>query len=227
MFQKILTSALFAGFAAGLIAAALQFMFVQPVLLHAELYEGGDLVHFGAATGASPHDLLAAQSTDIMRDGLSVLFSALTYVGYGLMLVAGMAFAAEQGAEINVRTGIIWGIAGWITAHLAPAFSLPPELPGSAAADVGARQVWWYATVAASAVALWLFAFGRNWAMWGVGIILLVAPHVVGAPQPGDFSGPVPPELAGEFAARALGVGLAVWATLGAFAGYFWSRETS
>ena len=48
MFARILTSALFAGAAAGVVAAILQFMFVQPVLLHAELYEAGDLVHFGA-----------------------------------------------------------------------------------------------------------------------------------------------------------------------------------
>ena len=225
MFQKILTSALFAGFAAGLIAAVLQFSFVQPVLLHAELYEGGELVHFGAVGGANPSALLAAQGVDIQRDGLSVLFSSLIYVGYSLMLVAGMSIASERGTEINTRNGIIWGIAGWIAVHLAPAFGLPPELPGSAAADVGLRQVWWFGVVAASATALWLIAFGRGRAMWGAGVILLFAPHVIGAPHPGEFTGPVPPELAGEFAARALGVGLAVWAALGALAGYFWSRE--
>lgn len=227
MFQKILTSALFAGFAAGLIAAALQLAFVQPVLLHAELYEGGDLVHFGAATGTSAHELLAAQGMDIQRDGLSVLFTALIYVGYGLLLVAGMSMASERGAEISARSGIIWGIAGWVAVQFAPAFGLPPELPGSAAADVGIRQIWWFGTVAATAVALWLIAFGRGWAMWGVGVILLLAPHVIGAPHPGDFSGPVPPELAGEFASRALGVGLAAWAILGSLAGHFWSRETA
>ncbi|MFP3548422.1 CbtA family protein, partial [Rhizobium sp. SIMBA_035] len=47
MLTRILTSALFAGAAAGLIVALLQLFFVQPVLLHAELYETGALVHFG------------------------------------------------------------------------------------------------------------------------------------------------------------------------------------
>ena len=46
MLKNMLSSALIAGVAAGLIAALLQFVFVQPVLLHAELYEGGELVHF-------------------------------------------------------------------------------------------------------------------------------------------------------------------------------------
>ena len=55
MYGKVFTSALFAGFAAGLIAAALQLYFVQPVLLHAELYEGGDLTHSGSeSTVATP-----------------------------------------------------------------------------------------------------------------------------------------------------------------------------
>ena len=49
MLTRIVTSALFAGAAAGLVAALLQFIFVQPVLLHAELYESGALQHFGAA----------------------------------------------------------------------------------------------------------------------------------------------------------------------------------
>ena len=49
MFSRILVSALFAGFLAGLIAALLQLVFVQPVLLHAELYESGALNHFGDA----------------------------------------------------------------------------------------------------------------------------------------------------------------------------------
>ena len=39
MFAKIAVSALIAGFGAGLIAALLQFAFVQPLLLHAELFE--------------------------------------------------------------------------------------------------------------------------------------------------------------------------------------------
>lgn len=47
MLSKLLVSALFAGAAAGLIAGLLQLVFVQPVLLHAELYENGTLAHFG------------------------------------------------------------------------------------------------------------------------------------------------------------------------------------
>ncbi|WP_297776446.1 CbtA family protein [uncultured Roseovarius sp.] len=224
MFSKIVTSALFAGFCAGLIAALLQLVFVQPVLLHAELYEGGDLVHFGAEAVSAHPDL---PGLDPVRDGLSLLFSALIYVGYALILVAAMGMAADRGHAINARNGLIWGIAGFVAFQFAPALSLPPEVPGVAAADVAERQIWWWATVAATAIALALIAFGRNWVLWTVAILLMLTPHLIGAPHPDELSGPVPPEIAALFAARALGVGFAAWALLGLFAGYFWQREST
>jgi len=223
MYSRLLISALFAGAAAGLIIGLLQLIFVQPVLLHAELYEGGDLVHFGAAKPLTAHPDLPG--FDAMRDGLSVIFTMLTYTGYALIMVALMGIAEDRGATIDGRTGILWGIAGFVTFHLAPGFSLAPEVPGVAAADVTARQIWWFATVGAAGVALWLIAFAQTWAMWGVAVILLLAPHVVGAPEPDVFTGPVPTEIGALFAARAFGVGLAAWVLLGCFAGYFWQRE--
>lgn len=224
MFQKIVTSALFAGFCAGLIAVALQLVFVNPVLLHAELYEGGELVHFGAGAVSAHPDL---PGPELMRDGLSVLFNALTYTGYAFMLVASMALAADRGVEITLRSGLLWGIAGYVSMHLAPAFSLPPEVPGVASADVGARQVWWWATAAATALALGLFAFSSGWGARVAGVALVLAPHLIGAPHPDAFAGPVPPEIAALFAARTLGTGLVVWAVLGLLAAYFWQKETA
>ncbi|MDC0136264.1 CbtA family protein [Sulfitobacter sp.] len=222
MLSKLLTSGLFAGAAAGLITGLLQLSFVQPILLQAELYESGALVHFGAVTAMPQSDLLGF---DPVRDLLSIIFTMLTYTGYAMMMVALMLLAEERGAEVNVRTGILWGIAGFVAAHLAPAFSLAPEVPGAAAADIGERQLWWFATVAAAAVAMWLLAFGRNWGIWGVAMILLFAPHLIGAPMRDGFFGLVPPEIAALFAARSLGVGLAGWVILGCMAAYFLDKE--
>lgn len=223
MFQKILTSALFAGFCAGLIAGLLQIVFVQPVLLHAELYEGGDLIHFGADPNSAHPEL---PGIDMMRDGLSVLFSALIYVGYALILVAGMSLASERGHEVNARTGLIWGLCGFIAFHFAPAVSLPPEVPGVAAADVEIRQIWWFGTVAATALGLLLIGLARGVVPYAIAIVLILAPHIIGAPEPDTLAGPVPPEIAALFASRALGVGMAVWAVLGLLAGYFWEKES-
>ncbi|MGD9294376.1 MAG: CbtA family protein [Roseobacter sp.] len=224
MFSRLLTSGLFAGAAAGLIAAVLQLYFVQPVLLHAELYEAGDLVHFGAtATVAADQDL---GGIDLVRDGLSIVFTMLVYSGYAMVLVSLMSVAESRGAVINGRTGLLWGTAGFVAVHLAPGFSLAPEVPGAAAADITLRQYWWFATVACAGGAMWLAAFGKSWMAWSVAVILLLAPHIYGAPQPDVFTGPVPTELGALFAARALGVGLAAWVMVGGFAGYFWSRQT-
>ncbi|KIN74607.1 putative cobalt transporter subunit CbtA [Sulfitobacter guttiformis KCTC 32187] len=219
----MLTSALFAGAASGLLVGLLQLLFVQPVLLHAELYESGQLTHFGAVAVSAHPDL---PGFDPVRDLLSIVFTMLTYTGYAMMLVALMLLADERGAEINARTGMFWGVCGFVAAHLAPGFSLAPEVPGVAAADVGARQIWWFATVIAAGIAMWLIAFGRNWAMWGAAVILLAAPHIIGAPEPDSFTGPVPTEIAALFAARAFGVGLAAWVILGCLSAYFLDKES-
>jgi cobalt transporter subunit CbtA len=222
MIARVVISALFAGALAGLIAGILQLVFVQPVLLHAELYESGALTHFGAEPVSAQPDL---PGFDAVRDGLSLVFSMLTYTGYALLLIAAISLAEERGAHVDGRSGILWGIAGFVAFHLAPGFSLAPEVPGAAAADVTARQIWWFATAGSAAIALWLIGFGKGWTAWGVATILLLAPHLIGAPQPDSFTGPVPTEIGALFAARAFGVGLAAWVLLGCLAGYFWRSE--
>ncbi|VCU57848.1 Predicted cobalt transporter CbtA [Tritonibacter mobilis] len=226
MFGRILTSALFAGAAAGLIAALLQLFFVQPVLLHAELYESGELVHFGGEA-VSAHPDLPGLFDEPMRNLLSILFTMLTYTGYALVMVALMSQAERQGHEITARHGIIWGLAGFVAFHFAPGLTLAPEVPGVAAADVGARQIWWVATVASAGVAMWLIAFGGNLVAYVIAALLLMAPHVIGAPEPDSFIGPVPTEIGALFAARAFGIGMAAWVLLGAFCAYFWQSETA
>ncbi len=221
MFPRLLTTGVIAGFLAGLCAAGLQFVFVQPVLLTAELYESGAAIH---GDPAAPTGLVGG--VDLLRDGLSLVFSGLVYTGYGLVLVALMALAAERRPDrIDGRRGLVWGIAGFVTVQLAPALGLPPELPGMSAADLGARQTWWAATVVATGAGCALLGFGRSWSAWGAAVILVAAPHAIGAPQPSAFAGPTPPEIASLFAARALGVGFVAWTILGGLAGALWSRE--
>ncbi len=239
MFQKMLAGALIAGCAAGLLAALLHFAFVQDLILTGELYESGEAVHapFGpgghdhaddAAGEAAGHDHGSHdhgdESSALARNGWTVLFTVLVYVAYAMMLVAGFGMAESLGHRIGAAEGLLWGIAGFASFQLAPAMGLAPELPGTLAADLAERQVWWWGTVAATAVALALLGYVRKpWAV-GLGVALLAAPHLIGAPAPGDYSGVAPPEVAAAFAARVLGVGLAVWAVLGWTAGYFWSR---
>ena len=222
MFTRILTSALIAGAAAGFLAALLQLMFVQPVLLQAELFESGALAHSGGTSTPWPKVPFAFEP---LRDGLSILFTMLLYAGFGLILVALMSLAEERGQAINARAGLLWGVAGFVAVQLAPGFSLAPEVPGVAAADVTSRQIWWFAIVISAGAALWLIAFGKGWKVWTPAIMLLLTPHIVGAPHPEVVNGAVPPEIAALFVVRAVGVGLAAWVLLGCIAGALWSSD--
>lgn len=227
MYAKLLTSALFAGVAAGLIAALLQFSFVTPSLLEGELYESGAKVHF--AVDGSPQSPRGGAEVDFaaepMRYVMTVAFNIVTYVGFGFLLVAAMAFAEAQGwTKITPRQGLIWGLAGFIAIQLAPAMGQPPVLPGSIGSDILPRQMWWLFTLVTAISGLGLMAFGRG--IWpALAIPLLLAPHVIGAPVLDTYYGVTPAELAAKFASMSLGFAAAGWAALGFFAAFFYSRE--
>lgn len=136
-----------------------------------------------------------------------------------------MLLAEDRHAQpLTPRAGLLWGIAGFVAMNLAPAFSMAPEVPGVAAADVADRQVWWLVTVVMASDALWAIAFVRHLGAIAAAVVLLFAPHIFGAPEPAIFSGPVPPEIAAKFAARALGVSLAGWVILGVLVSTVWGR---
>ena len=243
MINRMLTAGLLAGFAAGLLAALLHFAFVQDLILTGEAYETGQITHFGGTTSgvvtveqgahshaegaeAHSHDAGIPAPQGMMRNALTVLFSTFVYVGYGIVLVAGFAFAANVGIAVGPAQGVLWGIAGFAAFQLAPAIGLPPELPGTLAAELASRQVWWWGTALATAVGLGLLGYGKSIGIAALGLVLVAAPHVIGAPQPDGYSGVAPPELAAAFSARVLGVGLVVWAVMGGVAARFWTRPS-
>jgi cobalt transporter subunit CbtA len=227
--MKLLTSAVFAGVAAGLIAALLQFTFVTSSLLEGELYESGAKVHF--AVDGSPQSPRGGAEIDFaaepMRYVMTMAFNVVTYVGFGFLLVALMALAEARGlTKITPRQGLIWGIAGFIAIQLAPAIGQPPVLPGSIGADIGPRQAWWMATLLTAGLAMWLLAFGRG-LLPLLAVPLLLAPQLVGAPTLDTYFGVTPAELAAQFSAMSLGYAAAGWAALGFFAAYFYTREAA
>jgi cobalt transporter subunit CbtA len=242
MFRRIFAAALGAGIGVGVLVAALQHVALVPLILEAEKYESGALVSHPHQHSALPAPIGAAMVSALIRpatahDGhetaLSVaddspwrpvftwIATILTAVGYALLLVG--AFAVS-GREVDAREGLLWGLAGFAAFALAPAFGLPPELPGSISAELVSRQVWWVGTMAATALGLGLIIFSRaRWAV-PIGVVLLAAPHIIGAPPPPEGSGLVPPELAAEFAARSLGANAVLWALLGLATGALYRR---
>lgn len=234
MFQRMLASALIAGIAAGLIAVLLHFAFVQKLILLGEQYETGALVHFAGPTDDPAADAEAqvedhAEASEgegaLSRNAKTVAASLAVYVAYGFLLAAGFGVAAAFGHQVDALSGLLWGVGGYVTFQLAPALGLAPELPGTVAAELSLRQIWWWMTVAATGSGLALLAFGRHWVAFALAGGLLALPHGIGAPMPEGFSGLAPSELGAMFAARVLGVALVVWAVLGWVAGAVWHRE--
>ncbi|MGD1879400.1 MAG: CbtA family protein [Kiloniellaceae bacterium] len=240
MLHRILWAALVAGLVAGLSTAVLQHFTTTPLILEAEHYENGEaggVVHSGSRSGAfgGARLILAHTGADhaaddhgtwAPADGIErTLYTSVattgTAIGFALILLSAMILA---NARITARTGLMWGVAGVVAAGLAPALGLAPELPGSAAAALGARQIWWIGTAVATAGGLWLALRVSTPLAIGGGIALMILPHLVGAPDPGGFVSDVPSELAGHFAAASLVVLAVIWTLAGTLAGYVWQR---
>lgn len=246
--KHMLSSALVAGFAAGLLCALLQYLLVQPEILLAERYESGELVHFQGIASPEERAAAMAQSMPDMdthaaddhdhdhgagaegaahRQALTVLFAVLTYCGYGLALVAGLNLAEQVGIKLGLAQAILWGLAGFLAFQLMPALGLQPDLPGTPATDLTARQIWWAATAAATVGGLWCAAYGTGLWQRAAGLVILAAPHIWGAPEMTGFGGLAPPELAASFAVRSLAVGLITWAVLGGLTWTLWQSDAA
>ena len=120
MFRHLLTSALFAGLAAGLLATILQLAFVVPLIFEGELYETGARLHF-SATG-SPQSPVGHPSiwVEPARHIGTFAMNLVTWSGFAFILIAGFALAERTGSRIDARTGAIWGLCGFIAIQLAP-----------------------------------------------------------------------------------------------------------
>jgi cobalt transporter subunit CbtA len=237
---RLLKTGLAAGFLTAIVYTFVQAVTVTPLILEAETYEsnGGGHDHAALFPGAAPlilvhgHETLdaAAGPQDdgwAPADGAERLFftflaNLVMGIGFAWVLVAAMAL---RGRPVAARSGLLWGLAGFAVFSVAPALGLPPEVPGSAATDLTARQIWWAATAAASAAGLALVVFSPRRTLQALGIALLLAPHVIGAPHPpAGEAGIVPPELASHFVVWTLATAALFWAVLGTACGDLYRR---
>lgn len=227
MFQRLFGAALVAGLLVGLLTALLQQFTTTPLIKAAETYEVSVPAHVSAPASASAvptdHDHAEAWKPAeglqrfLSTSGASILIS----VGFALVLTALMAL---KGDRLSARTGLLWGVAGFAAVALAPAFGLPPELPGMPVADLSARQTWWFATVAATGAGFWLIAFSQSRISIAVAVALIAIPHIFGAPVPPPGDSHLPAGLAARFVSVSLGVAAAFWCALGATSGFLFNR---
>ncbi|RWN52296.1 CbtA family protein [Mesorhizobium sp.] len=241
LFRNVVFIAAIAGLVAGVVLACMQAYATVPLILKAEVYEqagGGQTHDHGLAPAAAGSNAMSsavpaeaataeeegwAPADGFERFAFNVVANVVTGIGFALILVAASEFAGGIG---KWRQGMFWGLAGFAVFTLAPNLGLPPELPAMPPADLAQRQIWWTATVVATAAGLGLLAFRKSLPLAILAVALIVAPHIVGAPQPDSFESPIPEGLHHQFVVAVTLTNLVFWLVLGAVVGLVRGRLT-
>jgi cobalt transporter subunit CbtA len=254
VFRTIVFTAAAAGFVVGIASTGLQHLGTLPLIQKAEVYEkqaekaeasattttqagtaevaAAAHAHSDAEThaaaahdhGAGGHDHAAAvwePADGLERNAYTALFNVVEWIGFGLLLAGALVLA---GRPAGWREGVFWGLGGFAAFSLAPGLGLPPELPGVPAAALEARQLWWIGTAAATAGGLALLALNRSVFGAVLGLLLIAAPHLVGAPRLAVVETNVPEVMAQRFVVTVLLTALVSWVLLGGLSGYLLAR---
>lgn len=231
MINRLLMVAVIAGVLTGLVSTTTQLMWAVPLIHAAESFEAAgegaaghqhkmheDGVGHGHVHGSEASEWSPADGAE--RSWWTFVTNASLAMGASLVM-AGLLLLRGTG---SVRTGVAWGAMGFVAFSLAPALGLPPELPGTVAADLGNRQAWWLSTASATLVAMIVLLRTRHRALRAAAVGLAILPHAIGAPHPDVALSLVPTGLQSEFVAASLLSMLVFWLVLGATTGYLFSR---
>lgn len=242
MIGRVVLAVILAGIAAGLFMGAIQHVRLTPLILEAEAFERASHPHdHGAApeTGAATTDQAGsaeqgeAEGHDHdhgegwtpengwQRTLATTVTAAMTGAGFAAVL-AGISLLT--GIPITRQNGVIWGLCGFLAATLAPSMGLPPELPGMPAAELMPRQIWWVGTIAATAAGIYLVATRRETWAFAVAALLILAPHVIGAPVAIHEQALVPPGLVATFVANSIAANAIFWICIGLLLGLVLDR---
>jgi len=202
VFKRIVFAAAFSGLISGLVLTAIQQLQVAPLIRKAEILE--------AHSHAAPPTIFATAAANIVLA-----------TGFALLLGAAFSLRSRRGW----REGLLWGVAGYAVFFIAPSLGLPPELPGTESAALHERELWWAGTVVTSALGLWLAAFAEKPLLRVLGLALIAAPHVIGAPQAALPGATVSFQLARDFIIATCIANAFLWLSLGGLFGLFYRTE--
>lgn len=225
MFRQMIFSAALAGLVAALFFTLAQSQLLSPLILKAETYEQAAEAAPGhreeEAASGHHHDEDAWKPQDgIERILFTIGANTLMGIGYALVLT-GLYMLRRPASAVQ---GLLWGLAGFIVFFAAPGLGLPPELPGTKAAELTLRQQWWVSTAAATAAGLALLILQSRWWLRLVGVAVLIAPHYVGAPQPALEGALAPPDLQLQFRLASLACNALFWIVLGLVSSVIFQR---
>lgn len=228
MFKRIAYTAGFTGLLAALLLTLLQSLWVVPLIQQAETYENApaEQLHQHADGAMAEHSHAHEEAAWEPENGWQRVLSTtggnlVVAVGFALML-AGLYTLRAPGRTVQ---GAWWGLAGFAVFVLAPTLGLPPELPGTAAAELSQRQLWWLGAAASTAAGLALLVFGQNWLLKALGVAILLVPHVLGAPQPLVHESLAPEALESQFMIASLLTNALFWVALGLISAWLFRRN--
>ncbi|NQY95215.1 MAG: CbtA family protein [Campylobacteraceae bacterium] len=251
MIRQIFLTALLTGVLAGFVLTSLQSVKVIPLILAAEEFEGGEVVTYGshattqtthstsdnhhetetvvahahenaeAAVNGHSHDAEAWGPADGF-ERLFYTFVANVFLATGWSFLLCAVFMNLR--NINVLKGIIAGSVGYLTFFALPSIGLSPELPGTLAAALEHRQMWWIATVACSAIGFAVLFFNKNRAYQIAGLALVLLPHVIGAPVPDVHGGTAPEAMFDSYVNATFITNGIFWLILGAISVMLFKR---
>lgn len=218
-FRTLISVALVSGTMAGLLLFTVQHFTIFPLIEKAEAYESAAEQNM---PGMHHEDEGWRPSSGKERTLFTALTTVLSGIGFAALL---FGTAAIRPTSLNWRKGALWGLAAFVCFDLAPALGLPPQPPGVAVADLFARQLWWAATVASTAIGLWLLLGSqKTWLIRAIGLAGLILPHAIGAPV-ATGAGSVPTQLVHQFAVASILTTAMFWIALGSIGGLLYRRS--
>jgi len=217
--KNLFTVAALTSLVAGVILTLFQQVQVIPAVLEAEGYEPVAVTADQPVPTQEQNERAAWTPTEgLERNLFTAAANVVIALGFALLLGAAVAL---RGITLNWRSGLLWGLAGYAVFFVAPSLGLHPELPGTEAANLQWRQVWWVATVICTASGLALIFLNQRHMLSALGAILIVAPHLIGAPQPDIHSALAPDNLIQAFIIATIISNAVFWLSLGGLYGFF------
>ena len=222
MIHRILAAAIAAGLLAAVLISVVEVYTTTPLILEAERYESAGQSNVRPDKIGHSHDGQDWPSEEGLKRFLNtVIVNAALGVSFALLVIVGLTFG---GKKTDVVKGLLLAFGGFTAFTLSPALGLPPELPGMPTPDLQLRQVWWLCTVILSIGGLVCIFATRTRLYKVLGVVLLIAPHVWGAPHAATHDSLVPATLAAEFAAASIVVNALVWVLIGTFSPIFFNQ---
>jgi cobalt transporter subunit CbtA len=241
-FRSIVFSSVIAGFVVGVIVTLIQQFGTVPLILKAEVFEKAAeaqrnapaAAETAASHGHSDHEHSGQERADhehadhghgaaawepsdgLERNAYTGAANVLTAIGFALVLAGFFSVrSGVTGESVSWHEGLMWGLAGFAVFTIAPGLGLPPELPGVPAAPLLSRQIWWVVAALATAAGLALIVFRRSVPAAMAGLLLIMLPHFIGAPELEHVETNVPSSLSHQFVVAVTLTSLVFWSMLG------------